>query len=129
MADISEAFFQQQATLAFDSFGDIIKTVTYRSRTSGAYDESAGTRPVVETDYSTRIVAFQDFINQKHFVELDLEDQRAKRARAIIIQTELTATPKIDDEIFTLQGSVWRVEKIANINNVIWDMIIRAVKQ
>lgn len=129
MADISEAFFQQQAVLAFDSFGDIIKTVTFRSRTSGAYDESAGTRPVIETDYSTRVVAFQDFINQKHLLEVDLEDQRVTRARAIIIQTELSVTPKIDDEIFTLQGSTWRVEKVANINNVIWDMIIRAVKQ
>ncbi len=129
MADISTAFFQQQAVLAFNAFGDIIKDVTYRQRTAGTYDESAGTRPVTESDETTRIVAFQQLGGDNNMSEINLEDLRVERARAIIIQSELTATPKIDDEILTLNGSTWRVEEIADINQVIWDLTIRAIKQ
>lgn len=126
---VNTQLFLDAAVTAFNAFGDIIKTVTYRQVAPGTYDPATGTQSAGITDTSTRTVAFQ--INRRESQrEVDLEDQRVERAVCVIIQSELSGiTPQIDDEIFTLQGSTWRVERVQNINGVLWDLEIRAVKK
>ena len=126
---INTQLFLDAAVTAFNAFGDIIKDVTFRQIAPGTYDPATGTQTAGTVDTATRTVAFQ--LNRRDSQrEVDLEDQRVERATCVIIQSELSGvTPQIDDEIFTLQGSTWRVERVQNINSVLWDLEIRSVKK
>lgn len=122
---VQRATFDNAAKKIFDSFGDLIENVSYRS--AGVWN------PITETEAPTTTetvrVAIREFTRAE---QISVRGAVGKLAimsgdlQALVIVSEITITPKIDD-ILTLDGVKYSVRSVGDISKVLWRLQLRRV--
>lgn len=110
------AKFDQAAVNIFDAFGDAIDNVTYTI--TGAWN------PVTETSSDTAEtirVSVKPITRDEADGEVMTGDMMAT-----IIQSEMTATPKIDDKL-TLNSVDYLVRSVVDKYTILWELELRRV--
>lgn len=122
---VQRATFTSAAKTIFDAFGDLIENVSYRN--AGVWN------PITETEAPTTTetvrVAVREFTRAE---QISVRGAVGKLAimsgdlQALIIVSEITITPKIDD-ILTLDTIDYLVRSVGDISKVLWRLQLRRV--
>lgn len=115
---VQRATFNSAAIRVFDTFGDLIEDVSYRN--AGVWNPITETQEPAATE-TVRMKA-SPFTRR----EIDGANVMIGDLKALIIQTELTLTPKIDD-FLTWDGVDYLVRAVENVHQVLWRLQLRRV--
>lgn len=115
---VMRAQFDSMAKRVFDTFGDLIEDVAYKR--AGVWNPVTETQDPAASE-TVRIKA-SPFTRQ----EIDGANVMIGDLKALIIQTELTIIPKIDDTI-TWDGVDYLVRAVENVHKVLWRLQLRRV--
>jgi putative aminopeptidase FrvX len=110
------ATFNKAAIRLFDTFGDLIEGVVYSS--IGPWDPTTESNTAV-TQPDLRISA-----RPPKREEADATGIMVGDLVALVIQSEMTATPKIDDRL-ALDGVDYIVRAVVDSHKVLWRLSLR----
>lgn len=111
----SKSSFNKTAIKVFNTFGDLIENVTYTI--VGAWN------PVTETTTNTT-EAIRISVSPVKKEEADGEQIMIGDMMALIIVSEMTATPKIDD-FLTFGGADYVVRAVEDNHTITWKLLLR----
>ncbi len=120
------AEFDAAAISIFDAFGDLIEDVTHTK--PGAWDIVTETQTPASTE--TIRVALREYTRAEQFSARGANagnvDVMSGDLQGLVIQSEMTATPEIDDTLL-LDGVTYLVRSIGNISKILWRLQLRRV--
>lgn len=120
-----KALFQNAGTLLFDSFGDVIYSVTY---TSVGTDIDPETEQRTGDSTETVRLALR---TKKRATQGDIQGSSAfnpegsdwfGELEGTILQSELSATPKQGDTVTMPDNRIYRVHEHTDVTGIVWKL-------
>jgi len=112
--------FRKAALAAFAAAGDVKRSVSFRSITTGAYNATTGTVTETYTDYAVSMIIVRVQAKEVGQGIIKTEDRWA-----LIPQYSLTPVPKINDLIIE-SSNEWRIVLIKDDGaDALWKFLVR----